>query len=167
MNVPNILTVSRFLLIPVFLLVFFNGYEIHAYGILLLAGITDVIDGYLARKHHLVTELGSMLDPLADKLMMITVIISLLVAGEIPWLVAAIFFFRDASMIIGSAFFHFRGKKTVPANALGKMTTFMYYLAVLLITFDLPYNVEFFTFVVAFSFLTSIVYMFQFKKIND
>ncbi len=137
-----------------------------AFAIFILAGLTDMIDGYLARKYNMVTELGSMLDPLADKLMVLTVFISLLIAGKISWLVAIVVFIRDAGMILSSVFFHFKGKKTVPANILGKLTTIFFYLAILFITLELPYNKEFLWAVVAFSFLTSVIYMIEFKRVN-
>lgn len=166
MNLPNILTISRFFLIPVFVVLFFQGHEIIAFSVFLLAGVTDVIDGYLARRFQLVTELGKMLDPLADKLMVLSVFVSLLIAGKISWLVAGVVFFRDAGMILGSLFFHFRGKKTVPANILGKTTTILFYIAILLLIFQLPYHTQFIWFVVMFAFLTSIIYLLEFAKVN-
>jgi len=157
----------RFLLIPLFVVVFFSGNEIIAFGIFLLAGVTDVVDGYLARKNNQVTELGKMLDPLADKLMMLTAIVSLLISGKISWLVAGVIFFRDAAMIISSVFFHFvKGKKTVPANILGKLTTVFFYIAILFITFELPFHSQFLWFVVAFAFLTSAIYISEFRRMN-
>ena len=166
MNIPNLLTMIRFFLIPIFLVVFFSGHEIVAFGILLIAGITDVVDGYVARKYNLVTDLGIMLDPLADKLMMLTVIISLLISGKISILVALLIFIRDVGMIVSSVFFHFRGKKTVPANTLGKLTTFLFYLAVLFIIFKFPYYMEFLWLVVLFAFFTTVIYFVEFRKMN-
>ncbi|WP_010499435.1 CDP-alcohol phosphatidyltransferase family protein [Paenibacillus elgii] len=165
-NLPNVLTVCRFVLIPVYLVVFGAGYIKSAFFVLLIAGLTDVLDGYIARKRNLVTELGSMLDPLADKLMMITVILSLVFSQMISWQAAGAMFLRDAGMIVGSAIFHFRGKKTVPANAMGKLTTVMYYVAILLIVFELPYAHAYLWFVIAVSFITSIIYILQFKLLN-
>ncbi|MVP01524.1 CDP-alcohol phosphatidyltransferase family protein [Paenibacillus lutrae] len=166
MNLPNLLTISRFFLIPVYLYIFYEGYTKMAFLIVVLAGITDIVDGYIARKRNLVTQLGIMLDPLADKLMMIAVIISLLSSGMIPWLAAVAFFIRDIGMIVGSAFFHFRGKNTLPANAMGKLTTVLYYLAVLLIIFRIPYATEYLIAVILFSFVTSIIYVVQFAAAN-
>ncbi|WP_068777429.1 CDP-alcohol phosphatidyltransferase family protein [Paenibacillus sp. FJAT-26967] len=166
MNLPNLLTLSRFFLIPVYLYIFYEGYTKVAFLIVVLAGITDIVDGYIARKRNLVTQLGIMLDPLADKLMMIAVIISLLSSGMIPWLAAVAFFIRDIGMIVGSAFFHFRGKNTLPANAMGKLTTVLYYLAVLLIIFRIPYATEYLIAVILFSFVTSIIYVVQFAAAN-
>lgn len=166
MNVPNALTLSRFILIPIFLLCFFGGYVKTSFLILALAGLTDIADGYYARTHKQVTVVGSMLDPLADKLMMIAVIVSLLISGMIPWAAAAAMFLRDIGMIVGSAFFHFRGKKTVPANVMGKLTTVLYYLAILFIIFEFSFAIPYLWIVIAFSFITSFVYVFQFKSLN-
>ncbi|WP_223192994.1 CDP-alcohol phosphatidyltransferase family protein [Paenibacillus sedimenti] len=166
MNIPNMLTISRFLLIPVYLMFFFNGYIKIAFLILLLAGLTDILDGYLARTRGLITQVGVMLDPLADKCMMITVILSLLISGMIPWEAAAAMFIRDLGMIIGSAFFHFRGKLTVPANVMGKLTTVLYYLAILFIVFELTFAITYLWFVIIVSFVTSIIYIIQFLLLN-
>jgi len=165
-NLPNFLTIIRFFLIPVFLIVFFTGHEVAGFVVLLMAGITDVVDGHIARKYNLVTDLGIMLDPLADKLMMLTVIISLLISGKISILVAFLIFIRDVGMIVSSVFFHFRGKKTVPANVLGKITTFLFYVAVLFITFRFPYYMEFLWVVVLFAFFTTVIYFVEFRKMN-
>lgn len=165
-NVPNVLTMCRFLLVPVYCLIFISGYWKWALAVLLLAGLTDVLDGYIARKRNLVTELGSMLDPLADKLMMIAVVLTLVFSKMLSWEAAAAFFLRDAGMIAGSAYFHFRGKRTVPANSLGKLTTVLYYAAVLLIVLDFPYAHEYFWFVIGVSVLTSFFYIIQFAHLN-
>ncbi len=166
MNLPNILTMCRFVLIPIYLLVFFQGYTKSAFLIVLLAGLTDILDGYLARSRGQITALGIMLDPLADKTMMIAVIISLLISQMIPWQAAAVMFIRDIGMIVGSAFFLFRGKKTVPANAMGKLTTVLYYLAILLIIYEFPFAVPYLWFVIAVSFMTSVIYIIQFAILN-
>jgi cardiolipin synthase len=165
-NVPNLLTVFRFFLIPVYLFVFEAGYIRTAFLVLLLAGLTDVLDGYIARKRKLVTQLGSMLDPLADKTMMIAVILSLVFSKMIPWEAAIAMFLRDAGMIIGSAFFHFRGKQTVPANVMGKLTTVLYYLAIMLVFFQFSYANTCLWIVIIISFVTSIIYIYQFAGLN-
>lgn len=156
----------RFLFIPVYLSVFYTGHPRIAFWILLVAGLTDVLDGYLARKNNQVTELGSMLDPLADKLMMLTVILSLLFSGMIHWTAALAIFIRDAGMIVGSAFFHFRGKKTVPAITMGKLTTVLFYLAIFFIVFEFSFANVYLWFVIVISFLTSFIYILKFKSLN-
>lgn len=166
MNIPNMLTISRFVLIPVYLVLFFNGHIRTSFIILLVAGLTDILDGYIARTRKLITPMGVMLDPLADKCMMIAVILSLLISEMIPWQAAVAMFIRDASMIIGSAFFHFRGKLTVPANVMGKLTTVLYYFAILFIVFEFTFAISYLWYVIGVSFLTSFIYIFQFLLLN-
>ncbi|WP_232697870.1 CDP-alcohol phosphatidyltransferase family protein [Brevibacillus daliensis] len=169
MNVPNALAVFRIVLVPIYLAVFFSSYEHHitvAYLILVLAGITDVADGYIARKYKLVTAIGKMLDPLADKLMMIAVILSFLLSDRISIWAASVFFFRDIAMIVLSAFFHFRGKQTVPANIFGKVTTVLFYIVFTMIMFKIPYGEMMLWAVIVFSFLTSAIYLSKFLLLN-
>ncbi|GAA4720922.1 CDP-alcohol phosphatidyltransferase family protein [Brevibacillus fulvus] len=169
MNVPNLLTLFRIVLIPVYLYIFFlpGSYHTHiAFGILVLAGLTDIVDGYIARKYKLVTSFGTMMDPLADKLMMMAVIFSLLFTERISVWAALFFFARDLGMIVVSAFFHFRGKKTVPANVFGKITTVLFYITFPLLMFEVPYAEPLLWLVIAFSFVTSAVYVIKFRLLN-
>ncbi|MBA4602983.1 CDP-alcohol phosphatidyltransferase family protein [Thermoactinomyces mirandus] len=170
MNLPNFLTLIRFILIPAYLVVFFSDMPWHvhwAFGIILLAGLTDVIDGYLARRMRQITQLGIMLDPLADKLMMLSVFLSLLISGKIGIWAAFVIFFRDVTMILCSMIFHLRGKKTVPANIFGKLTTFLFYIALFLLMFNFSIAQTFLWSVIALSYLTSLIYMVQLKAINQ
>ncbi|BBH23882.1 CDP-diacylglycerol--glycerol-3-phosphate 3-phosphatidyltransferase [Paenibacillus baekrokdamisoli] len=167
MNLPTLLTMMRFALIPVYIVIFSLGHMKWAFLVVVVAGLTDILDGYLARRNGQVTSLGAMLDPLADKMMMIAVILSLLITGHIPWSAGAAIFIRDVGMIIGSAFFHFRGKKTVPANWMGKLTTALYYLAILFIFFEQPFAKTYLWGVIVFSFVTSFIYIFLFVSLNN
>ncbi|MEK0313638.1 CDP-alcohol phosphatidyltransferase family protein [Cohnella sp. 56] len=166
MNVPNLLTISRFLLIPVFLALYLDGHPVWALLVVFAAGITDMLDGYIARRSGLVTQIGIMLDPLADKLMMLAVVGALVADGRIPWAAAGVMAFREIGMIATGAFFHFRGKLTVPANSYGKLTTVIYYLAIVLLMLDQPGGVFVLWGAVALSFLTSFVYIASFRRLN-
>jgi cardiolipin synthase len=166
LNVPNLLTIARFFLIPLYLYIFLAGHTAMAFLVLVVAGATDVLDGYLARRKKQTTALGSMLDPLADKSMMLTVVLSFLYMGMIQWAEAIAMFIRDGGMIIGSAIFHFRGKKTVPANTMGKLTTVLYYLAIPLIMFEVRYALSYLWIVIIFSFVTSFIYILKIKQLN-
>ncbi|GLG02029.1 hypothetical protein Alches_20700 [Alicyclobacillus hesperidum subsp. aegles] len=134
MNVPNLLTLLRLLLIPCYVWSFYataSPHKIIALCVLLFAGLTDVLDGYIARTYKLETYTGQLLDPLADKLMMVAVLFTLIASGRVPWLVAGLLVLRDVLMILGAAFFYFQGKRAVPkANVWGKVTTCFYYLAI-------------------------------------
>lgn len=98
MTIPNQLTLLRILLVPVFVLVFYLPYSwnnILACGIFILAGLTDVLDGYLARKLNQTSSLGAFLDPVADKLMVAVALVLLVQQNPIITLTLA------AAVIIG------------------------------------------------------------------
>lgn len=138
-----------------------------AFGILVLAGLTDLLDGYLARKYNLITPLGIVLDPLADKLMMLSVILSFILADRISWVAAALLIFRDGVMIAVSAFFHLRSKQIVPATWWGKITTVLYYFAVVAIMFMWPFAELLLWGTILLSFITSFVYLGKFRAMNQ
>lgn len=143
MNIPNILTVIRFCLIPVFIYVFYNP-EIHnnlLWGIVvfIVAGATDLLDGYIARKYGLITKWGKLMDPLADKLMLITVLVSLYVKGIIPVPIILIVFVKEFLMIAGAAFLYKNRNIVVEANFFGKAATASFYVAVVATVLKLPY----------------------------
>ncbi|EGL81766.1 CDP-diacylglycerol/glycerol-3-phosphate 3-phosphatidyltransferase [Caldalkalibacillus thermarum TA2.A1] len=170
MNVPNLITVTRFFFIPLFWIAFFSGVDyanLLAFAVLILAGVSDMLDGYLARRTQQVTETGKLLDPLADKLMMITVILAFVIDGRISWLAAGVFFSRDLGMILVSVFVHFRGKRKVPAaNWLGKATTVLYYAVFLMIMFQLPYYREGLWAAIGFSIITSLNYLYTYLRME-
>ena len=166
MNLPNLLTMLRFALIPVYIAVFANGHLITAFFIMVGAGVTDVLDGYLARRYGQVTRLGMMLDPLADKLMLITVFVSLVVVGMISWWAAIALLLRDLGMIIVSAYVHFKGKLTVPSNWMGKLTTVLLYVAITMLFFEWPYGELMLWVVIVFSYATTVMYMNHFRSLN-
>lgn len=96
MNLPNKLTIFRVILIPFFvffmLAPFFSGYGNYiAVAIFIIASLTDLLDGKIARKYHLVTDFGKFMDPLADKLLVCAAMICLVECGELPaWIVIVI-----------------------------------------------------------------------------
>ena len=92
MSIPNIITIIRILLIPVVVSQLYLKQYIWAFVLLLVSGVTDVADGYIARRFNMVTKLGTILDPVADKLMQFTVFTCLAVYKLIPvWLVVLLF----------------------------------------------------------------------------
>jgi cardiolipin synthase len=138
MNLPNILTLFRLFLIPVFVLVFFSPIEnslITSITIFLVAGATDVLDGYIARKYNLVTKWGMVLDPLADKLMLLTVLVSLAIEDYAPAWIVAIIAMKEVFMII-SAMFLFRNNTVIPSNIFGKASTLLFYLSVFVLSLN-------------------------------
>jgi cardiolipin synthase (CMP-forming) len=166
-NLPNLLTLFRLVLVPVYLWSFYvtdNTHKVLALCVLLLAGATDILDGHIARKFKLQTQVGQLLDPLADKLMMVAVLFSLIQSARVPWLVAGLLVSRDAGMIIGATFFYFQGKRAVPkANRWGKATTVCYYVAICSIILAWPPSASlqelFLWFTVCLSYVTTLLYV--------
>ena len=169
MNIPNVLTLFRLALIPIYIVVFMSDVpyrNVWALFVVILAGLTDIANGYVARRYGWTTHTGEMLDPLADKLMMLTVFLSMLVSGHISLAAALAIFIRDAGMIVGTAVFHFRGKQTVPANVMGKATTVLYYVTFVFLLFEWPYDQAILSGTILFSYVTLLVYIAQIRLLN-
>ncbi|MGD9868077.1 MAG: CDP-alcohol phosphatidyltransferase family protein [Hyphomicrobiales bacterium] len=91
MNIPNTLTLIRILLVPLVVYMILTGQPHHAFWIFVAAGITDGLDGFLAKRFDWKTELGAYLDPLADKLLLVSIYVVLGLVSAIPvWLVIAV-----------------------------------------------------------------------------
>ena len=90
-NIPNFITLGRIISVPVIFWLLLSGESKIAFFVFVCAGISDAVDGYLAKRYHWSTELGSYLDPLADKLLIVSIFIALGVRNELPlWLVIAV-----------------------------------------------------------------------------
>jgi CDP-diacylglycerol--glycerol-3-phosphate 3-phosphatidyltransferase len=101
LNLPNILTMLRFLVIPILVVMVQSNrifVNIIAGVLFLLASLTDIVDGYIARKYNIVTNMGKILDPLADKLMVLIVLIMLIPMGRVPAWVVALIVFRETAV---------------------------------------------------------------------
>ncbi|MCX6560452.1 MAG: CDP-diacylglycerol--glycerol-3-phosphate 3-phosphatidyltransferase [Candidatus Aminicenantes bacterium] len=101
MNAPNALTTFRILLVPVlmaFLLAGFRGHEWFALGVFWLAMLTDTVDGILARRTNAITELGKLLDPIADKLLITAAFVCLVEAGNVPAWMAVVIIGRELAV---------------------------------------------------------------------
>lgn len=90
-NIPNFITLGRAISVPVIFWLLVNGHSRAAFFVFLFAGISDAVDGFLAKRFNWRTELGAYLDPLADKMLIVSIYIALAVSQEIPlWLVVAV-----------------------------------------------------------------------------
>ena len=101
-NMPNVLTMLRLILIPVYAALFYREQMIAAMCVFVAACLTDILDGHLARKHNQITAFGKLMDPLADKLMVVTVMLTNVLAGRLPLLPLVILICKELYMIIGS-----------------------------------------------------------------
>ena len=129
-NIPNILSMIRIGLVFVFVALFFTDHIIEALIVFLVAGATDIVDGYLARRYNWITNLGKILDPVADKLMQCTVLICLLVREYIPlWFVLPFIVKEVGTLCIGAIVIK-RRNVTVVSKWYGKLTVCLFYLTI-------------------------------------
>ena len=128
-NIPNILSIIRIILVFVFGFVFFALNEpLWAIIIFLVAGATDVVDGYLARKFNWITNLGKILDPLADKLMQCTVLVCLAIKNYIPWWLVIPYFAKEVTTLIVGFVVIRRRSVVIVSKWYGKAAVCFFYL---------------------------------------
>lgn len=125
-NVPNVLTMLRLILIPVYAVLFYRGRMIAAMCVFVVACLTDLLDGYLARKHNQITAFGKLVDPLADKLMVVTVMLTNVIAGRLPLLPLIILVCKELYMIWGGWRLIREKDIVVYASPIGKIAQFTF-----------------------------------------
>ena len=132
-NIPNILSIIRIILVFVFVYVLFGlNSPVWAIIVFLVAGATDVVDGFLARRFNWITNLGKILDPLADKLMQCTVLVCLCIKDIIPIWFAVVFFLKEgATLIIGWIVIR-RRSVVVVSKWYGKAAVCLFYLTIVI-----------------------------------
>ncbi|CAB4893625.1 unannotated protein [freshwater metagenome] len=123
-NVPNLLSFLRILLVPVFLWLLLHKLFLAAIAVLAFAGLTDFLDGYLARKLNQTTKLGKMLDPVADRLYIFATLLALSATGYVPWWLAGLVILRDVLMLVSLPVLASVGYRSLPVHYLGKASTF-------------------------------------------
>ena len=144
-QVPNILTIIRFLLIPFILLAIFMNNYLFAFIIFTISGLTDIIDGFIARKFNLISNFGKLMDPLADKLTQISLLCALVIQNIIPIWILVIVLLKEIIMVSGASFLY--GKSVVVYSRwYGKLATVLFYIAIvtslLIKQFNISYNID-------------------------
>ncbi|MBX3311109.1 MAG: CDP-alcohol phosphatidyltransferase family protein [Cryobacterium sp.] len=128
-TVPNILSFFRLALVPVFLVLVIEGYDVLALIVLIVSSATDYLDGVLARRLNQVSRLGQLLDPAADRFFIFATLIGLAVRGIVPWWLVAVIVGRDALLVvIGITLANF-GYGPLPVHHIGKIATFCLFYA--------------------------------------
>ena len=130
--VPNIISVFRICLVPIFIAVYFsdgNDIKLYAVFVYALATFSDFLDGFLARKYKASTNLGKLLDPLGDKLMTFSVILCMTIRGPIPIWAVLIVGIKEVLMAIGGFVVHKVAHVEIPpSNLIGKTSTVVFFL---------------------------------------
>ena len=171
--IPNILSGIRILLVPVFVYLFFTNYDngrvYVPLCVFLFAGLTDILDGYLARRNNWITNLGKLLDPLADKLMQCAVLICFAMKIPVLWWLAGMFILKELFMICGALIVLKRIKVAVKSHWYGKITTGVFYaIAFLVFIFKLegPAIIAVFTPALILELFCVVMYVFDTLRIN-
>jgi cardiolipin synthase len=126
--ISNLISLSRFILLLVNIYFLISGFEFHyffAAGMIVIIWISDLLDGYFARKRNELSELGKIIDPLADKMTVISITIVLLVQGLIPLWFVIVIILRDILILSGGTYIKNKYKTVLPSNWAGKITVFI------------------------------------------
>ncbi len=133
MTIPNALTLVRIILIPLLVILLLENQLDKALGIFVVAGVTDALDGLIARMFHQKSKLGAYLDPLADKLLLVTTYLTLAHLSLLPVWLVVIVVSRDLFIVLGVMTFLFHGVKfEIHPSILSKITTLMQIITVIL-----------------------------------
>ena len=128
-HIPNILTIVRFIFIPAIVLALSYDNYLLALILFTLSSLTDVLDGKIARKYNAISDFGKLMDPLADKLTQLSVLVTLAIKNVIPWWIVVVLVLKETVMIAGASFLY--GKSLVVSSKwYGKLTTVLIYIAV-------------------------------------
>ena len=140
MNLPNKLTMARILAVPVFIVLYMMGHNIIATIVFILASLTDMLDGQIARKRGLVTNFGKIMDPLADKILVYSAFICIVQIGIVPGWMLVIILFREF-IVSGLRTVAAADGTVIAAGKTGKLKTILQMIAVpLLLLNNWPFS---------------------------
>jgi cardiolipin synthase (CMP-forming) len=136
LGIPNMLSILRLIMIPAFVILYLADIQysgIIAAAVLVVSGITDVLDGIIARRFNMTSALGQILDPLADKLTQATICICLVIRQAAPLWILCLLILKEFVMIGAGANIIRKGKEIMSSKWFGKMGTVVFYAAMILI----------------------------------
>ena len=124
LTVPNVLSFLRLLMVPVFFVLIVVGNELGALILLVISTVTDFVDGQIARRFNQITRLGQLLDPAADRLLILAALLGLAIAQVLPWWFVIAVISRDVLLIVLGIVLANHGYGPLPVHHLGKFATF-------------------------------------------
>ena len=167
MNIPNILTLLRIIMIPIFYVVFFSDItnsSLFAALIFIVASLTDWFDGFLARKWSLVTNFGKIMDTLADKLLVMTALVCLLTSFRIPAWAVIVILAREMA-ITGLRIIAASEGVVVAADMLGKFKTVFQMVAIILLLLNNFIGIYMLYIAIFFTILSGIDYIIKMNRV--
>ncbi len=137
LTIPNLLSLFRLLLIPVYMVIYLNAQQPTDYfiaaGILAVSCLTDAIDGKIARHFNMISTVGKILDPLADKATQFTLIICLAIRNPVIWTLVALFVIKEGFQLIAGFLTLRRGKMLTGALISGKICTTVMFVSLIVL----------------------------------
>lgn len=128
MTIANLLTIFRLLIAPLIFPAFASDNPVWVILIWVTAAATDILDGWVARKRGESSELGKILDPLADKLVMGFSFLALVIWYDLPLWMGLTYIIKESVQVVGGAFFYFKGSRVKASNAWGKAGTVLFFI---------------------------------------
>jgi len=142
-DIPNMLTIMRLLLVFPLVVLLWKGLYGPALAVFFIAGLSDGLDGFLAKRYNWTSVFGAVADPIADKLLMVSSYFVLCWQLQLPWWLFVIILLRDLVIVGGSMFYHHLfGLQEVLPTYLGKTNTFLQILLVLIVMFGLAFETD-------------------------
>ena len=136
LTIPNLLSLFRLVLIPVYIVIYLNAQDITDYyiagGILAVSCLTDAVDGKIARHFNMISNLGKILDPLADKATQFTLILCLAIRHPVLWTLVALFVVKESFQLIAGIMILRKGKILSGALLAGKISTTVLFVSLIL-----------------------------------
>ncbi len=126
-NIPNALSLLRILLVPVFLVLYLQHLDWWAFGVLVFSGVTDMLDGFIARHFHQITDCGKLLDPISDKLTQVAVVIALATRYRELLPLVALCLVKESCQAVGGAIMLKRRCAVRGSKWFGKVSTVVFY----------------------------------------
>ena len=136
-TIPNLLSMFRLLLIPVYMTIYLSaGNRMHYYyiagAILAISSLTDMIDGKIARHFNMISTVGQVLDPIADKATQFTLIVCLAIRYPVLWIIVSLFVIKESFQLIAMCVFYRKGKMLSGALMTGKICTTVLFISLIL-----------------------------------
>lgn len=131
-HIPNILTSVRIALTPLFVLLYLMDLHTAALSVFIAGSVTDVLDGFIARRYHCISAVGKALDPLADKITLIGILLCLFCSNRIPLWLMLVLVLREGLMILGGVVL-WQNRIPFASDRFGKTTTVLFFIAAVLL----------------------------------
>ena len=172
MNIPNIITLARIMLVPVIVWAIASNQMEIAFAVFVIAGVSDAVDGFLAKRFNMTSELGAMLDPLADKALLVSIYVALGIWGAVPRWIVILVVSRDI-MIVAAVIVSWLFDKPVPMkpSMVSKLNTVaqVAFAALILgsLAFDrpsAPYDLFLMAFVTVFTLVSVSLYLVEWVR---